>query len=498
MSKPIKGAWSPKELKVLEKNSASGSKEIVNLLAKIGYIRTTKQVSDKLRAIKSYSYYEAIDSFQEVKPSSPLSLEEEHKELLDTAPTYDVSLYVYDEDRDLYLIPTKRGILNVSGDRIRNFVKEYSNYGDKKTQIVLAREFGWAKDAVIEILRRLRKTHDSAPFTDEIIDTTPVETLVSDLVRIKENKILVKAQAINQAKLETDANRWRTFETSMRDIIDNVQSLISRPVHTPKVNAHDEEYTLFLYHTDAHIGKEAWDNATARKIILNSADAVLARATRAYGKPTKIVGGIGGDWCNIDTTLGTTTRGTPQPGNSDWFDIMQAANGVLYDLAHMLSDVSYTDMYTIPGNHDEMWSVLAGDWMSKLFANDLRLKVHAFNKANGGRNYHLCGKTLLMLLHGNTSKPDEYPSIMAAEAPELWGKSRFRYIMHGHHHHEVTKAYRGATRYQMNTIEPGCHWGNKEGYIGVERKLTGYIFSHTAGKMGQVEVLVDHNGNVIG
>jgi hypothetical protein len=407
---------------------------------------------------------------------------------------YSKSKYVYLEEKDEYLIPTQKGMLHLSGKTIRELVSDYSNYGAQATINKCARKFGTARNAVIDIIKALGKTHDSSPFTSEEILANTEEYLISDIVSKKEHKIIVKADKVLQKALEKDAENWRKLNQSI-DKVFNERVYEALPDRTKfKLDKPKSEFDIVLYHTDAHVGKlaEGWSLKETRDVILNTAERALAHAVQ-YGAPTRILTCIGGDWANIDTPSSTTTRGTRQVSNAEWFDIMDAANQITLDLLTLMSDVAPVKAFTVPGNHDRMWSVLAGSWLSKLFQNSDRVTIEKVKH----RHYLKSGSNMLMFSHGDLAKPSEYPTIMASEAPVIWGQTEHRYAYHGHLHHEVMKEYRGVNVTQMPSVSPTDDWHEGEGWIGTRRALVAYIHDYKAGRVANFNIGVK-NGIILG
>jgi len=403
--------------------------------------------------------------------------------------------YSYDKEADEYIIPTRRGLLHVSGGRIRQLLSEYSNYGAKKTINMVANEFGWARHCIIEVLRRLGKTHDSSPFTDEQILEEPVEELVKDMARKKENRIIANAIKQEQRKIQEDANKWRNIEHAISEVFELRDYETTKPLKSFNLKAPKKKFDALLYHTDAHVGKlaQGWEYEECRRLILETAERALSHVVR-YGKPNRIITGIGGDWSNIDNPANGTTRGTLQRSNGEWFEIMEQANQIQLDLLRLYGQVAPTEAYCVPGNHDRMWSVMAGSWLAKLFENHPSVKVHTFKP----RHYIESGKNMIMLTHGDGAKPKDYPSIMAAEAAEMWGRTKYRYAYHGHLHHELIREFRGVSVNQMPSVSPEDEWHVHEGYVGNRRALAAHIHDWNAGRVAIFNVAIDENNNVVG
>jgi hypothetical protein len=126
--------------------------------------------------------------------------------------------YYFDEARDKYLFSLRSKAqagkpFVLAGDTVRAILLAYSRDGSDATINEICRTFGLNRTTLRETLRALGKTHDSAPFTDEAIASGSEDDLAEDLVRLKEERIIRRAEKASweQTKKLAEEARLRSL-----------------------------------------------------------------------------------------------------------------------------------------------------------------------------------------------------------------------------------------------------------------------------------------------
>jgi len=93
-----------------------------------------------------------------------------------------------------------------------------------------------------------------------------------------------------------------------------------------------------------------------------------------------------------------------------------------------------------------------------------------------------------MLAHGN-KKFTDYPGIMAAEKPKMWGDTIWREAHVGHHHRrqrllQDLQEYAGATVRVLPSLRPPDAWHSEQGYVGNIRAAEAYVWNKNEGLIG--------------
>ena len=66
--------------------------------------------------------------------------------------------------------------------------------------------------------------------------------------------------------------------------------------------------------------------------------------------------------------------------------------------------------------------------------------------------------------HGDQARPDQLPSVMAADRPEDWGLTKHRYWYVGHVHHKSVKEHPGCVVETFRTLAARDAWHDGKGY----------------------------------
>jgi hypothetical protein len=82
-------------------------------------------------------------------------------------------------------------------------------------------------------------------------------------------------------------------------------------------------------------------------------------------------------------------------------------------------------------------------------------------------HYFHFGQCLVGVHHGHGTKMQNLPLIMAADQPELWGETKYRYWWTGHIHSSKTLAsedFAGCSVESFRVLPPVDAWARQKGY----------------------------------
>ena len=201
-------------------------------------------------------WYRERKSKTDIKsPSKPPPVACE-KELLHTHQ------YWYDESRDTYVvhIPSKKKPFALKGSFWRQIKEAYSNWGGGSSTInEVCRKFSISRTTLTALLRAMGMTHDSPPWSDQYIKSASEDELVEDLLRRKEENVLVRAQKIEWEAVKRDAYKYRRWDLFARSIKSYFESIRHKPVVLPTIELEKSSnpYMLIVSPTDFHWGKYA-------------------------------------------------------------------------------------------------------------------------------------------------------------------------------------------------------------------------------------------------
>ena len=401
--------------------------------------------------------------------------------------------YWYDKSRDLYVVhlPSRKHPIAISGDKWGAIRDAYSNWSGSPSSVnEVARKFGMARRTVLELLRVMGTTHDSAPWTEEGLHEDKEDVLVDDLLRRKEERILVRAERDNWNRIKLDAEKWRNFD---RQVLSKFSDISSGAYSVPVVSVSsyaDRQFAVVVSPTDFHYGKYAdkyevneVDNRRLQRLrLVQSTERVLSDVTR-YGRPEKIIIGIGSDFFNVDNTHKTTTDGTPQDVDGNVAEMVAGGCKLMVEYIDMLRQVAPVSAVLMSGNHDRMLGVTLLLYLSAWYRNSVDVDVNVSSAAP--RQYVEYGQNLLCFNHSDVvSKTSDLARLAAVERPQEWGRCEHKMVFTGHLHSVRMEDDRGFTRFQLPSLSGTDRWHSLHGYVGSKKQLAAVMVDKSAGVFG--------------
>lgn len=400
--------------------------------------------------------------------------------------------YWYDKSRDLYVVhlPSRKFPLAIPGDKWCAIRDAYSNWSGSPASVnELSRKFGMARRTVLELLRCMGTTHDSAPWTDEELQVEDEDSLVEDLLRRKEERILVKAERDNWDRIKADADKWRTFE---RQILSKLESAIPEPYHPPKLKVPDSNrrFVAVVSPSDFHHGKYSdefevseEDNRKLQRLrLIKSAERVLGDVTK-HGRPERIILGIGSDFFNIDNDKKTTTDGTPQDVDGNPAEILITGCQLMVEYIDLLRQVAPVSAVLMSGNHDRLLGVTLLLYLGAWYRDIPDVQIQ--QKSAASRQYIEYGQNLLCFHHADTvPKTADLARLAAVEKPREWGRTNHKMVFTGHLHSIKMEEDRGFTRFQLPSLSGTDRWHSRHGYVGSRKVLAAVLVDRDDGVFG--------------
>jgi len=394
--------------------------------------------------------------------------------------------YYYDETKDLYVIhlKSKKRPMSIPGDMWRSMKLSYSNWDGSPTSVnELSRKFGLARNTVTELFRAMGMTHDSSPWSEEELDSSDEQDLVEDLLRAKEERVLVKAERKEYRRVTKDAESFRRLDLVARRIAGRfAESAEDYEVPKLELGVPEEDYALVISPTDFHWGKRGsnYDRNIAKQRLFSVSEQLLTRVS-VGGGPKKVILALGGDGLHIDNMSSSTTRGTPQDCDGSPEDLAWSYVLMCRDYVDMVRQFAPVELFVIPGNHDRYSATLIRAALNGWFSTADDVTVC---ESNSSRQYITFGNSLVAFLHGDIGKVKDWPAIVAGEVPKLWGATKWRFIFTGHLHTErELPTYGNVTVYRMPSLAGNDAWHQRKGYKS-RKALVGYMISEDRGVIG--------------
>jgi len=437
----------------------------------------------------------AKDSNNSLNPATKEETDKEEGWRLDTN-------YYYDNDSDTYLtyLECAAGIIVVPGEQHRAMKQSYSNMdGVTNTSTIVAREQDFPRQWVKEYIRKHGWVRDMEPFTDEEMLAKPVDELIDDMLVQQRRSFHRKLEKRKWAEIEKDANILRELDdillNQFRDILNN-QTKAPKKVATisPKHWGKDNKYAIVISPTDLHWGKYGWVDEVGEQYGFDEARSRLMEKTgnliqKLPDRPEEIILATGSDWFHVDTSAGTTTKGTTQDMCGSPAEILMTGCTLAREHIDLLRSVAPVKVVFMPGNHDRHSSVALMMYLSAAYegVEDVEVVV-----SPAYRQYVTYGNTLIGFTHGDSVRPNKLPAIMATEERRNWGLCENHIWFHGHKHHRQLIESEGAFVVQLPSLASHDRYHAKNGYVS-RAGLCAHLIDKKQGLVGSLYAPCDHN-----
>lgn len=245
------------------------------------------------------------------------------------------------------------------------------------------------------------------------------------------------------------------FDKLRKDFVDEMTSY-SPKFRKIKRGEVKDPHCLVLDIADLHIGKyvsesETGENYNSEIAIQRAIEGVSGILEKAQGFPLEsIVFVIGNDVLHTDNSHKTTTKGTPQDVDGMWYDNYVKARKLYIGIIESLLDICDVHVVHCPSNHDYVTGFMLADSVSSFYS---KCKNITFDVSMAHRKYHKYGNNLLGFSHGDGTKMEQLPMLMANESKKLWSETDFRYIYLHHIHHKDHVKFRSGKDYHGVTVE---------------------------------------------
>jgi hypothetical protein len=241
---------------------------------------------------------------------------------------------------------------------------------------------------------------------------------------------------------------------------------------------------------DHHLGKLGWHEETgysdydlkiAEKLFDDAVDSTIARTT-CYA-PEKIVFVVGNDLLNFDNFEATTTKGTPVACDSRFPKVYRTTRILITRSVEKLRRIAPVRVVMVPGNHDRLANFTLGDALEVQFARCPDVEIDNQPRTD---KYYQHGKCMLMWLHGNTGKLEDYPLFMATQQPKMWGETIYREAHTGDKHQRKLIELHGVAVRILPTLCAPDDWHATQKFTGNIRMAEAYVWNADTGLIGTI------------
>lgn len=242
---------------------------------------------------------------------------------------------------------------------------------------------------------------------------------------------------------------------------------------------------------DQHLGMMSWPEETGEDFNLKIAETQLAEAISklvalAPSTDTCLLVNLG-DFLHSDGFDARTERGGHALDVDSRYPKMlrTAVWTLIRAVRECLTKFKTVRVINAKGNHDDRSSIMLSVCMAAHFASEPRVIV---DESPSAFHWFEFGKNLLGITHGHTVKAEKLATVMAADQPEAWGRTRYRAWLTGHVHHSSVKEYAGVTVETFRTLAAKDAWAHTSGYrarrsicLDVYHREFGRVLRHEVG-----------------
>lgn len=196
----------------------------------------------------------------------------------------------------------------------------------------------------------------------------------------------------------------------------------------------------------------------------------------------QIVLTLNGDLIHVDGPNNTTTAGTRQDVSMMWFDAVTMGRDLIVNIVEKLLPIANVHIVHIPGNHDNVTGYMVAEMVHNFF---MKSKNVTFDISMSPRKVVVYAKNAIFLDHGDNTKVELMPSLLAAEYPLIWGNALHRYCLEGHLHHERVKDVLGMTVRTLRSISGSDQWHKHKAYTANIKGMECFIHDKNKGLIAE-------------
>lgn len=276
------------------------------------------------------------------------------------------------------------------------------------------------------------------------------------------------------------------LENSPENIVAKFNKALKlQPVTFEKVEPVKSKNLLVLPISDLHYGLISSDNSSDNVYNMSIAEDRLTRyVVESLNRVPKnsldtILITFGNDFFNCDNVQGTTTHGTPQDNEKDYFTVWDA--GVRLGISvieYLLKEAPGVKIHVanVQGNHDLQSShaMLAALYYKYLDSNRVKVDIRSDEKS---RYYYRYGDNLIGF--GHETKIKECHRIMSSECKD-WSECRYKTMFLGHLHKEEVLDTGALVVRRLPILSGKSIWTDSKGYMAHPRAQS-FIFNAEKG-----------------
>ena len=299
-----------------------------------------------------------------------------------------------------------------------------------------------------------------------------------------------KAQVEQLYQVKAFLKKRKEVDEARNEIAELKKLAVDFPAPPPiRVIMPPDDLLLELTLPDVHFGKLSWgletghanyDVKIAESIYWTAFESVIKRVDHL--RFSKVLFVVGNDILNSDDIEGRTTSGTYVSSDARYHKTFSSVRNIIIRAIERLRSIAPVKVMTVSGNHDQLSCWHLGDSIECYFHNYSDVDV---DNSPRQRKYYEHGFVGLMFTHGHKAKRTDYPALMAAEQPKMWGRTKFRECHTGHLHMTKTDEQHGFRTRILPSLTAPDDWLATNGFVGNLRNAEAYVWSPKEGLIEQ-------------
>lgn len=297
----------------------------------------------------------------------------------------------------------------------------------------------------------------------EHIDATPEAFNISRTTSLYDPDGNLKLQWVQQRE-----DKQKQLELMQEAISALSEDLPKLPATLKPADSQFDDDLLAVYPLgDPHIGVLTWAEETGQDWDLKIAEEkfcnVFHRLVLTAPQCEQAVIVNLGDFFHSDNMEGVTSRSGHHLDMDGRFAKMIRVG---FKIMRQMIDSALSHHKTVKvinatGNHDDTSSLFLSVALANMYEDEPRVTV---DDSPTPFHYVEWGQCMFGVHHGHSCKPAMLPGVMAADQPEMWGRTTYRYWYTGHIHHDTKKEYAGVTQESFRTLAAKDAYATWGGY----------------------------------
>ena len=265
-----------------------------------------------------------------------------------------------------------------------------------------------------------------------------------------------------------------------------------KPVQAPEAAKEADRLSAYLigdHHLNAlcwspETGGDDWDTNIAQDVLIKAVDKLVSVAGDSeVGALINL-----GDFLHANSSDNKTAKGTPVDVDGRLGRVIRIVGNLFRVLiTRMLETHKEVWLINVRGNHDPDASLWLNEMMRLYFANEPRVKV--FDNFSKWIHFEW-GETLVVLHHGDRVKTQALYEAVTRDYAEEWGRTRYRYLYHGHIHHRTVTELGGLHLESFGVLCPPDAYHSASGY-GSARSMSCVILDKKYGEHSRFKIGID-------